>query len=759
MSAKRSRSWRRRLFSKAGRPKRGVILRLQPLEDRCVPANIVVNIAGEDTNPGHGNISLRDALAMANSDNQADIITFAPGITMVSITNPAGLFLTETGAANQTTVDGGGNVTLQWQVSTGTNAGLNVGEGAYVAITGITISGASGTGAGGGISVDGNATLTDVTLTANSAASGGLYNAGSMQLIDSAIADHTATQQGGGIFGSGHLVIENSTISGNFAGTKGGGIYSQQFLYTGLGIGPVADSGVFVFNTTISSNAANGSGGGVYTNKTSTFNNDTITANRSDADNSGGEPGGGLYTSAVNTVQLANTIVSGNFRGPGSVTADDLAGELTAASSHNLIGGNVMLGPLANNGGPTKTIALLPGSPAINAGSNAFAVDHNGAALGPDQRGVTRISGGTVDIGAYELQPSKAPATPEIFAAGEGPGGAPRVNVYNAAGGLVASFLAFPPSFTFGVTVAVGDVNGDGVADIIVGEGPGGSPIVQVFDGTKLTELQADGELSSDAVLTSILAYPTTFHGGVNVAAGDLNGDGKADIVTGAGPGGGPHVEVFNGANFSTMASFYAYDPSFRGGVNVAAGDMTGDGHAEVITGPSAGGGPQVNVFDGYGLAAGGATAAAAINNPLRSFYAFSPGFRGGVTVAASEPSAAAGSEIVAGAGPGGGPEVTFIDYRSMVNSGSFYAYNPGFRGGVNVATTMFTGMTTPALITAPGAGGGPEITISGYFQPPSPTSPSGSGPILVSQILASPVEGPSSYAFDPSFLGGVFVG
>ena len=78
------------------------------------------------------------------------------------------------------------------------------------------------------------------------------------------------------------------------------------------------------------------------------------------------------------------------------------------------------------------------------------------------------------------------------------------------------------------------------------------------------------------------------------MAAGDVNGDGHADIITGAGAGGGPHVSVFSGTDLSILASFFAYDPAFTGGVTVAAGDVNGDGLADIVTGAGAGGGPHV---------------------------------------------------------------------------------------------------------------------------------------------------------------------
>src|SRR5262249_46396968 len=115
------------------------------------------------------------------------------------------------------------------------------------------------------------------------------------------------------------------------------------------------------------------------------------------------------------------------------------------------------LGPLQYNRGPTPTMALLPGSPAFDAGDNA-------AAPGPtDQRGLPRIVNGIIDIGAYEVQVS-SPGKP-IFAIAGAPG---RVQVRRAADGvLVADFAPYGPSYTGPITVAVGDVNGDGIDDLV----------------------------------------------------------------------------------------------------------------------------------------------------------------------------------------------------------------------------------------------------------------------------------------------------
>lgn len=160
------------------------------------------------------------------------------------------------------------------------------------------------------------------------------------------------------------------------------------------------------------------------------------------------------------------------------------------------------------------------------------------------------------------------------------------LQIFSAQGELVRSFVPFSEGAPGSLTA--GDLGTDGVAEILVGAGTNLKPLVRVFrqDGSQIGEF---------------LAYSEGFHGGVNVASCDLDGDGESEIVTGAGYSGGPHIRVFTREGIATPTSFFAYDPAFRGGVNVACGDVTGDGQAEIITGAGITGGPHIRVFDAQG--------------------------------------------------------------------------------------------------------------------------------------------------------------
>ena len=244
-------------------------------------------------------------------------------------------------------------------------------------------------------------------------------------------------------------------------------------------------------------------------------------------------------------------------------------------------------------------------------------------------------------------------------------------------GAIIHSFFAYPPNFTGGVSVAAGDVNGDGWTDIITGAGagaPGGH--VKAFDG------------QTGAEIRSFFAYPG-FTGGVRVAAGDVNADGRDDIITGAGPGGGPHVRVFNGLTGARLTSFLAF-PGSSGGVFVAAGDVNGDGRADIVTGQDTGGDPHVKLVDGRSY------------SELDSFFAYDAGFVGGVRVAVGDVNDDGTPDLVPGPGAGTAPHVKVFAGHSQAELGSFFAYGSELTGGVFVAAAP---QTRQLVLLPPGLG------------------------------------------------------
>jgi hypothetical protein len=318
-------------------------------------------------------------------------------------------------------------------------------------------------------------------------------------------------------------------------------------------------------------------------------------------------------------------------------------------------------------------------------------------------------------------------------AVGAGQGGLPLVSVYDASGGLMRSFLAYQNNFTGGVRVVVADVTGDGVNDVVTAPGPGGGPVVRIWDGY------------SGAMVRQFNAYNPAFRGGVFLATADLNGDGVPEIVTGAGAGGGPHVRVFDGVTGAVVNEFLAYDPRFTGGVSVAAHErievFTTHGNfvvpGSIVTGAGPGGGPHVRVFDGL-------TA-----QPFSEFLAYDPLFTGGVNVAtgtlgtAGPPFESAVYSIITAPASNGGPDVRLFEATGRMFD-EFLAYDSSFFGGVTLATIRISANFAPILLTGAGPGGGPHVKQWQYHFESVP-------PVLVLER--------SLIAFDPAFTGGVFVG
>jgi hypothetical protein len=262
------------------------------------------------------------------------------------------------------------------------------------------------------------------------------------------------------------------------------------------------------------------------------------------------------------------------------------------------------------------------------------------------------------------------------FADAADAGGTDKVSVYNPDQSVAFTADSFP-GLTGGVRVAIADFNGDGVADLVVGTGPGGPTQVEILDGV------------DQHVIFSVQSFEASFNGGVYVAAGDLNGDGTPDLVITPDEGGGPRVRVFDGKTFSLVADFFGIsDPNFRGGARAAVGDVNGDGVGDLVVAAGFQGGPRVAVFDGTTLASG---------NPVRlfnDFFAFEKSLRNGVFIAAGDLTGSGKADIIAGGGPGGGPRGEAFSATDLLSSGgatltpltNYFASDPTGRGGVPVA-------------------------------------------------------------------------
>jgi subtilisin family serine protease len=265
-----------------------------------------------------------------------------------------------------------------------------------------------------------------------------------------------------------------------------------------------------------------------------------------------------------------------------------------------------------------------------------------------------------------------------------GPGSALKseVKTFKEDSTFVKSFLAYNENFLGGVSIVSADLTGDGIAEIITGAGPGGGPHVRIF--------QQDG-----APIGGFFAYISTFRGGVSVAAGDVDGDGKNEIITGAGSGGGPHVRIFR-KDGAPIGGFMAYPQTFRGGVSVAVGDIDGDKRADIIVAPGSGMEPLVKIFDSKG-------------NLNTRFLAFGHDFRDGARVAVGDIDGDKIADIAVSKMNGGGEVKIFGQYFVLKSQLTPYS---NFQGGINVALGDLDGDNVAEIITGAGSGGGPHVKI-----------------------------------------------
>ncbi len=665
--------------------------RLEDLEDRFL-LTTVTNLNN------NGNGSLRDAIFFTPNGGTIDFASNLSGtITLTTGNLPIGKNLTINGP-------GAGRITISGNAASQV---FNIASGVTVSIAGLTIAnGVSGiingstNNLGGGVFNIGNLTLTNCVVTNNIA----LSTVGGQGL-------------GGGIFNDGNLTVIRSLIFNNqaqasgLAGGQGGGIYNSRSM-------------TLINDTIVNNSAGQGAGVAVITNPpnmaVANITNCTI------ANNSAGSAGqgGGLLVGFIATANLRNVLIAANSGG----TAPDVSGNV-ASAVNNLIGngsgstgvnngdnGNQVgtsgspidpkLGSLRDNGGFTMTLALLAGSPAIDAGNN-------NAAPGDDQRGFNRPVNGTIDIGAYEFQ---QPTTVTTLTLSPNPGttGQPvrfQINVSGTAAnsnGVAGTVTIFDGNTALG-TVSLSSGNATLSRS---GFTAGSHAITAHFNGFSEGDYSFNPSTSSAVNLTitplsyyavggvpgmvdlyndrdgSFVAQFTPFlgyNGGIDVALGDINDDGFKDLII-APNAGNPQVKIydgraivqgtFNAANpdASLLTTFFAYGINFNIGANVAVGDISGDGFPDLITGASAGN-PQVKVYDGKAIATGTFNGANPDASLLASFFAYGLNFNIGVNVGAGDINNDGFADLVTGA-TAGNPHVKVYNGKAIA-TGTFNAATP----------------------------------------------------------------------------------
>jgi hypothetical protein len=182
------------------------------------------------------------------------------------------------------------------------------------------------------------------------------------------------------------------------------------------------------------------------------------------------------------------------------------------------------------------------------------------------------------------------------------------------------------------------------------------------------------------------------------VTSGDVDGDGKAEIITAPGAGGGPHIKIFR-ADGTVFKEFFAYDSRFHGGIYIASADVNNDGKAEIITAPGAGGGPHVRVLNSDGTS-------------VKEFMAYDANFHGGIDVAAFQN----GSSVVIATAPGrgGGPHIKLFDGNGIITK-EFFAYDGNFNVGLRITVgNIRTSSTSPEIAVLPATSAGPHLKVFG---------------------------------------------
>ena len=280
-----------------------------------------------------------------------------------------------------------------------------------------------------------------------------------------------------------------------------------------------------------------------------------------------------------------------------------------------------------------------------------------------------------------------------------GPGFGPHFKVFKADGTLLSETIVYDESFKGGLNAIAGDFNGDGLDEIAVAPLSDGGPQIMIYrmEGSELV------------LLDQFFAYDEAYRGGLNLASGNTDGSDRSSLILSPTSGNTPHVKVFKYLDFAftLKAHAFAYDEDFRGGVNIATGDLDGDSQAEVITAPAGEGGPNIRV---YSYSSG--------NLDLLDWeFTYDEDFHGGVNINTGDLNGDAQAELIVAPMSHGGPNVRV--YTLQNNNLSLldwlFVYDEDFHGGLNVKAQDLNNDGKAELVVAPKAGGGPNLRVYNF--------------------------------------------
>jgi parallel beta-helix repeat protein len=695
-------------------------LRVERLEDRAVPATLYVATNGVNSTTGGTSASPWRTLQYAADHVQAgDTVVVRAG-------NYAGFYLDTSGTAAARitfSAESGVNIT---SVNPTTPDGINLEGASYVTVEGFTVNGMTRAGI--------RIVLNDHVIIRNNVCDlngvwGILTGFSDDLLIENNVCSRSIDQHGIYVSNSGDRpVIRGNTLWGN----HDNGLHMNGDIYTQPD-GGGADG--IISNALVENNVIydNGTGGGSGINcdgvQNSVIRNNLIYNSHASGISLYRIDGGGSSTGNLvvnNTVLVAsdgrwglnisdastgNTVRNNifysaqSFRGAMTISADSLSGFV---SDYNIVedrfttdDGNTVLTLAqwrATTGQDSHSLTTAdPSTLFVNAAagdyhlkSGSAAIDKGTTTSAPptDAEGTARPTGSGVDIGHDEFggasppPPSPPPPPPpppppvtsgKPFAVGSDPGQVAKVTMYNA--DRTVRFAVNPfGTYTGGVRVAVGDVTGDGVADVVVGTSGAGTGRARVINGATHALTQLFGG--------------TAYTGTVSVAVGDVTGDGVADIALGTNEQ-GARVQVFRGGTFAKLADFHGGGPTnFKNRTQVALADLNADGRADLAVTAMYTTDTRVFGYSGTSLRPG--------VTPTTLFTRLSlsgAAWASGIFLAAGDVSGDGFADLVLGSGAGSAPRVIVYSGKSLVQNNTAVAIADFAPVGSSSATGVRVGV------------------------------------------------------------------